>query len=347
MALRFCCRPRRTQVTPRAQAFWLSSPGHGEIRDAALPAPAAGEVLVRTLYSAVSRGTESVVFTGRVPPSQYQAMRAPFQQGDFPAPVEYGYLNVGLVEQGPDHLLGRTVFCLYPHQSRYVVPVTAVVPVPDVVPAARAVLAGTMETALNVAWDCAPLIGDRLTVVGAGMVGCTVAALLARIPGTQVELVDLDPGRRQVAHRLGAAFALPDEATGERDLVVHASATSQGLRRCLELAAAEATVVELSWYGDDPVTVPLGEAFHSRRLVLRSSQVGAIPAARRGRRTFAERLALALDLLDDPALDVLITGECTLAELPEVMPRIAGGELPTLCHRVRYPTDQPADQPAE
>jgi threonine dehydrogenase-like Zn-dependent dehydrogenase len=327
-------------MTAQAQALWLRSPGHAEIRSLALPQPADGEVLVRTLYSGVSRGTESVVFRGGVPRSQHEAMRAPFQEGDFPGPVKYGYLNVGVVEHGPARLVGRTVFCLYPHQTRYVVPAEGVVPVPDAVPAGRAVLAGAMETALNAAWDCAPLVGDRISVVGAGMVGCCVAALLARIPGTQVELVDLDPAREPVARRLGARFALPPGATAERDLVVHASATSAGLARSLELAAPEATVLELSWYGDSPVSVPLGEFFHPRRLVLRSSQVGSVAPARRGRRTFADRLGMALDLLDDPALDSLITGECEFGELAEVMPRIASGELPALCHRVRYPVDE-------
>lgn len=323
-------------MTRSARACWLRSPGHAEIRPVELPAVGPGDVQVRTLWSGLSRGTERVVASGRVPPSQYGAMRAPFQDGDFPGPVKYGYLNVGVVEAGPDDLAGRTVFCLYPHQTRYVVPVGAVVPVPDDVPAARAVLAGTMETAVNALWDAAPLVGDRIAVVGAGMVGCCVAALAARLPGVDVQLVDTDPGRAEVAERLGARFALPPDADDGADLVVHASATSAGLARCLELAAPEATVLELSWYGDEPVSVPLGEGFHARRLVVRSSQVGTLAPARRGRRTFADRLGLALRLLADPALDVLVTGECGFDELPDVLGRLATGELPGLCHRVRY-----------
>jgi threonine dehydrogenase-like Zn-dependent dehydrogenase len=323
-------------MTRSARACWLRSPGHAEIRPVELPPVGPGEVQVRTLWSGLSRGTERVVVSGRVPPSQYRAMRAPFQDGDFPGPVKYGYLNVGVVEAGPDDLAGRTVFCLYPHQTRYVVPAGDVVPVPDDVPAARAVLAGTMETAINALWDAAPLVGDRIAVVGAGMVGCCVAALAARLPGVDVQVVDTDPGRAEVAHRLGARFALPPDADGEADLVVHASATSAGLARCLELAAPEATVLELSWYGDEPVSVPLGEGFHARRLVVRSSQVGTIAPARRGRRTFAGRLGLALRLLADPALDVLVTGECAFDELPGVLGLLATGELPGLCHRVRY-----------
>lgn len=195
-----------------ARAFWLASPGHGEIRDITLNAPAQDEVLVRTLYSGVSRGTETLVFRGGVPENQHASMRAPFQDGDFPAPVKYGYLSVGQVEEGPAHLLGRTVFCLYPHQTRYVVPVSAVTVVPESVPASRAILAGTVETAVNALWDAAPLIGDRIAVVGGGMVGCSVAALLARFPGVRVQLVDADPARGAVARALGVDFALPEEA---------------------------------------------------------------------------------------------------------------------------------------
>ncbi|MFF3935885.1 zinc-dependent alcohol dehydrogenase [Streptomyces phaeofaciens] len=318
-----------------ARAFWIGSPGRGEVRDVVLPDPAKDEVVVRSLYSGVSRGTETLVFRGGVPENQHAVMRAPFQEGDFPAPVKYGYLNVGLVEEGPADLVGRTVFCLYPHQTRYVVPATAVTPVPDSVPAARAVLAGTVETAVNALWDARPLVGDRIAVVGGGMVGCSVAALLARFPGVRVQLVDADPARAEVAEALGVGFASPADALGDCDLVVHASATEQGLTRSLELLTAEGTVLELSWYGDRQVSLPLGEAFHSRRLVIRSSQVGTVSPAR-ANRSYADRLALALELLADPALDALVTGESAFEELPEVMPRLASGEIPALCHRVRY-----------
>jgi threonine dehydrogenase-like Zn-dependent dehydrogenase len=319
-----------------ARAFWLRRPGQGEIRDVVLPEPGADDVVVRTVCSGVSRGTETLVFRGGIPAGQYGLMRAPFQEGEFPGPVKYGYLNVGSVEEGPPHLVGRTVFCLYPHQTRYVVPASAVTPLPDTVPAHRAVLAGTVETAVNALWDAAPLIGDRITVVGGGMVGACVAALLVRFPGVRVQLVDADPERADIARALGVGFSLPEDAAGERDLVVHASATEDGLARSLELLAPEGTVIELSWYGDRRISLPLGEAFHSRRLVLRSSQVGAVSPARRSRRTFGDRLALALDLLADPAFDALVTGECAFEELPRTMAGITAGDLRGLCHRVRY-----------
>lgn len=320
-----------------ARAFWLRAPGAGEIRPVVLPPPGSDDVVVCTLYSAVSRGSETLVFRGGVPENQAAVMRAPFQDGEFPGPVKYGYLNVGRVEHGPPALLGRTVFCLYPHQTRYVVPAAAVSPVPDGVPPQRAVLAGTVETAVNALWDAAPLVGDRIAVVGAGMVGAGVAAVLARFPGVRVELVDVDPARAAVAEALGVGFAVPEQAAGECDLVVHASATQAGLARSLQLLGDEGEVLELSWYGDQQVGLPLGEFFHSRRLVVRSSQVGAVAPARRARRSRADRLALALRLLADPAFDALITDEVRFDDLPRLMPRLAGGDLSALCVRVWYP----------
>jgi threonine dehydrogenase-like Zn-dependent dehydrogenase len=323
-------------MSSEALAFWLREPGKGEIRPVPLPQPRPGEVLVRTLRTGVSRGTETLVFTGRVPPSQYDVMRAPYQEGDFPGPVKYGYLNVGVVEQGAPELRGRTVFCLYPHQTAYVVAADAVTVVPDDVPPARAVLAGTVETAVNALWDAGPLIGDRVAVVGAGMVGCCVARLLARVPGVRVTLVDVDPGRAGVADALGAEFALPGDAAGDCDLVVHTSATSAGLQRSLELLVAEGTVLDLSWYGDAETRLSLGGAFHSGRLAIRASQVGTVAASRRGRRTHADRLGLALELLRDPAFDAVLTGESPFEELPTVMARLADHELSALCHSVTY-----------
>jgi threonine dehydrogenase-like Zn-dependent dehydrogenase len=319
-----------------ARAFWVRSPGVGELRPAALAEAGPNDVVVRTRYTGVSRGTETLVFRGEVPEHQFTVMRAPFQEGDFPGPVKYGYLNVGVVVAGPESLRGRTVFCLYPHQTRYVVPAAAVVVVPDAVPARRAVLAGTVETAVNALWDAAPLIGDRVTVVGAGMVGCCVARLLAGIPGVSVELVDVAADRSAVAAALGVEFASPKDASNGRDLVFHASATAAGLQRALDLVRPEGTVIELSWYGAREVTLALGGAFHSGRLTIRSSQVGTVSPARQGSRTYADRVALALDLLRDPAYDALITGESSFDQLPAVLAEMAAGGLPGLSHVITY-----------
>lgn len=320
-----------------AHAFWLTAPGRSEIRAERLKYPGPDEALVQTLYSGVSRGTESLVFRGEVPPSQHQAMRAPFQQGDFPAPVKYGYCSIGVVEVGPAALCGCTVFCLYPHQDRYVVPAAALTPIPSVIPPGRAVLAANLETALNVLWDAAPRLGDRITIIGAGVVGCLIARLAGRLPGCTVQLVDVDLRREAIAHCLGVHFALPEGATGEQDRVIHASGSPAGLTTALNLAGFEATVVEASWFGARPVSLPLGEAFHSQRLTIQSSQVGHIAAAQRGRWNHRRRMATVMALLDDPALDALISSESSFADLPRVLAELSANPNGALCHRIIYP----------
>ena len=296
----------------------------------------AGDALVRTLYTGISRGSEALVFRGEVPPSEYQRMRAPFQAGDFPGPVKYGYCNVGLVEAGPAELVGRTVFCLFPHQTRYRVPAEALHPLPTGIPARRAILAANLETAVNGLWDAAPRIGDRIAVIGAGTLGCLVAWLAGRIPGCQVELIDTNPRKAVIAAHLGVTFATPAQATGEADLVIHASGDPAGLVLGLRLAGFEARVLELSWYGRRPVALPLGEAFHQRRLSLSASQVGTVATAQRPRWDHRRRLALALSLLQEPILDRLITGEDKFADLPAVMARLAADPGDTLMHLIRY-----------
>lgn len=314
----------------------MVEPGRGEIRTEELRTPGGDEVVVRALYSGISRGTEALVFNGRVPQTEWTRMRAPFQVGEFPAPVKYGYSLTGIVEQGSADLVGRHVFVLHPHQTRFVVSATAVAVIPDDVPAARAVLAANLETALNGIWDARPHVGDRITVIGAGTVGMLTAWLASRLPECVVELVDTNPQRAVVARALGVPFATPETAAGEADVVIHASGSPSGLELALTLAALEATIVEMSWFGDQAVTVPLGGAFHSKRLTIASSQVGRIAPAQRARWDHRRRMQLALGMLRDPALDALITGESPFETLPEVMAGLAQSSGDVLCHRIRY-----------
>jgi threonine dehydrogenase-like Zn-dependent dehydrogenase len=288
------------------------------------------------MYSGISRGTEALVFRGRVPPSEYDRMRAPFQAGAFPGPVKYGYASVGVVESGVRELLDRHVFCLYPHQTRYVVPAACVHVIPDAVPPRRAVLAANLETAINGLWDANPRIGDRVVVIGAGTVGSMVAWLAGRIHGCDVTLVDLNPQRAAIAAALGVRFSMPEALADTADVVIHASGSPSGLEQALRVAGFESTIVELSWYGDQAVPVPLGQSFHARRLTIRSSQVGSVASSQRARWDFRRRMSFALASLADPALDALITGESPFESLPQVMPSLADGTLDALCHRVRY-----------
>ena len=314
----------------------MAEPGRGEIRDEDLRPPAAGEVLIESLFSGISRGTEALVFAGRVPRSEWERMRAPFQEGNFPSPVKYGYSCVGRVVAGDNGWAGRTVFALHPHQTRFVVPASAVSAVPEGVPPGRAVLAANLETAVNGVWDARPHVGDRIAVVGAGTVGCLVAWLVSRIPGCDVELVDVNPHRAGIAGALGVPFAAPATAVRDADVVLHASGTPAGLELALELAGVEATVTELSWFGDQTVPVSLGGAFHARRLTIASSQVGRVSPAQRPRWDTRRRMDFALSLLKAPVLDALITGESAFDTLPDVMARITRSPGDVLCHRIRY-----------
>jgi len=324
----------------KAEALWYVGPGRAEIRAETIAAPGSGEVRVRALVSALSRGTERLVFSGGVPESEYERMRAPFMGGSFPFPVKYGYAMVGRVEAGPAELRDKLVFALHPHQTVFNVPADRaeeIVPVPDGVPAGRAALAANMETALNALWDGWPGPADRITVVGAGVLGLLVARLCSRLPEADVTVVDVEPSRAGVARKLGVAFAAPEAAPVDCDLVVHTSASSAGLATALRLAGDEATVLELSWYGSKEIAAPLGGPFHSRRLRLVSSQVGQVAPSHRPRWNHRRRLEAALKLLDDPALDVLLAPPVAFADLPARLPDILSPASGALCQLIRYP----------
>lgn len=319
-----------------SRAFWLEGPGRGAIREETLPALGEGEVRVEARFSAISRGTEALVFQGRVPVSERERMRCPHQAGEFSFPLKYGYASVGRVVEGPTALLGRSVFCLYPHQTEYVVPADAVLPLPPKVSESRAVLAANLETAVNALWDARPLLGDRVSVVGAGVVGSLCAYLLRKLCAVEVELIDVRGERAQLAKALGVDFSRPDNARAGRDLVFHASGNSEGLRTALNLVADEGTVVELSWFGEQRVELPLGERFHSGRLTLTSSQVGRLSRNARARYDHRARLGLALGLCQDPLLEALFEDETPFESLPEAMPRLLDPARGGLCHRIRY-----------
>ena len=319
-----------------ALAYWVVGRNRGELRGERLPAPGAGDVLVTSLFGAVSRGTEALVHRGAVPESQHAIMRAPFQEGAFPWPVKYGYSSVGQIEEGPDALRGQKVFALFPHQNAYVLPADAVIAVPGGVPPERAVLAANMETAVNALWDGSPALGDRVAVIGGGLVGTLTAYLAARVSGSRVDLAEPDARKHAAIDALDLKALHPSEMAGDYDVVFHASGNPQGLRDALRLAAFEARIVEMSWYGDRRVSLPLGEAFHARRLTIRSSQVGHVAASHRGRWSRKRRLALALSLLTDPRLDALVTGECAFGDLPKHLPELLRSARGTFCERIRY-----------
>lgn len=319
-----------------AQALWYVAPGRVEIREERLAAPRPGEVRVRALFGALSRGTEALVLAGRVPESEFERMRAPFMGGHFPFPIKYGYATVGRIENGPQEQLGRIIFALHPHQHLFNIPESAIVALPETVLPQRAVLAANMETALNAVWDSAAGPADRIAIVGAGTVGALVAFLCGGLAGAEVMLVDINERRAELAQKLGVRFAKPETAKGDCDLVVHASGTAAGLRTALALAGEEATVLELSWYGDTPVAAPLGGAFHSRRLRLISSQVGQVASSHRPRWTHNRRLAAAIDLLADSRLDALLAPMVSFYDLPRRLPDILDARNGVVCQLISY-----------
>ena len=320
----------------RARALWIESPGRAVLREEALPALGADDVEVRATYGGVSRGTESLVFGGKVPPELFDSMRCPHQAGELSFPVKYGYCSVGRVTAGAAPL-GQRVFCLYPHQERYVVSARDVVPLPDAVPDRRAVLAANMETAVNGLWDAAPAVGARVAVIGAGAVGLLSASLLARIPGVELSVVDIDPQKAGVCRALGLELLSPEQAPHDQDLVLHASGAPAGLELALGLAGFEATIVELSWFGQKPVALSLGGRFHNARLRIQSSQVGHVAASQRARWSYRRRMQLALRLLADPMYDALVSEPVRFDDLPGALPELLGRPTSTVTQLIEYP----------
>jgi len=328
---------RSTGKTRIARAIWYASKGVAELRPSALPRLRPGEALVRTLFSGISRGTERLVFNGAVGRSEWERMRGPNQEGAFPFPVKYGYCATGVVEEGPQELVGSTAFCLHPHQDFFVARAMDLLLVPEAVPARRATLAANMETALNALWDAGAGPCDRIVIVGAGVVGLLVTSLAARLPGAEVTTVDVDESRRPIVEALGARFARPEQAPGDADIVFHASASAAGLNTAINCAGLEGTIVEMSWHGDTPVAAELGGAFHSRRLRLVASQVGHVAASRRPRWNHRRRAEAAMHLLALPALDALVAEEIAFEDAARELPRILGPAAPGLAPVIRYP----------
>lgn len=267
-------------------------------------------------------------------------MRAPLQEGTFTFPVKYGYCAVGRVLAGPPDLAGRQVFCLHPHQNYFLAPIDMLHVLPSATAPRRATLAANMETALNALWDAGAGPGDRIVVVGAGVVGMLVAALGARLPGARVTVVDIEPSRAVVVEAIGAKFVETKDfeasSESEADVVFHTSASQAGLALALSCAGVEGSVVELSWYGGAEVAVPLGREFHANRLRLISSQVGRVSPSRRPRWPLARRLKKALELLTDPCFDALVSEEVAFDDLPRELPRLLAPGAPGVATVVRY-----------
>ncbi|MBB4122727.1 zinc-dependent alcohol dehydrogenase [Martelella radicis] len=324
----------RSGARLEARALWFPEAGRCALLSEDLAGPGADEALVETLFSGISRGTENLVFSGKVPDSERQRMRGPNMAGDFSFPVKYGYAAVGRVREGPEELIGRHVFCLHPHQDWFVAPAAMLSPLPSGLPPARAVLAANMETALNIVWDAGIQPGDTVAVFGAGTVGALVAFLAASIPATETTLIDPNAKRATLGERLGLSFSA-SRYEGPFDVAINVSGSDKALATAIEAAGKQARIVEASWHGSGKASIPLGGAFHAQRLEIVSSQVGSLPANHRARWTFARRMGKALQLLADDRLDALISGDTSFEEIEAAYPGILSSP-DTLCHRIRY-----------
>lgn len=332
-------QPRRSAARKQmAKALWYVAPGMLQLQVDTLLPVTEGNVRIRMAFSGISRGTERLILQGAVPESEYQSMRAPFQSGDFPFPIKYGYSAAGEVVAGPAELIGEHVFCLYPHQDQFIVPETSIALVPKNIPLRRATLAANMETALNAIWDAGAGPGDRISVIGAGVVGLLTAHLASRIPGTSVTIIDTNSTRGAIAEAIGLGFAAPDQAPNDCDIVFHTSSSESGLQTAIACAGMEATIIEMSWYGDRPVSVQLGGAVHSRRLRLISSQVGQISPTHRPRWSYNRRLSKAITLLDAPILDRIVDQEIQFDEAPKLLPIVLDKDYQELPPVIRYPS---------
>lgn len=317
-----------------AQALVYCAPGEARIDTVDLPPQG---IRVMTRFSGISRGTERLIFNGLVPEAEHDRMRAPLQSGDFPFPVRYGYAATGTVDDPTTDLHGREVFCLHPHQTAFRAPQAMVLPIPRNVPASRAILAANMETALNAIWDARLRPGSKCLVVGAGLLGWLITALLSRRPDLSVDITDIRTDTGVKADDFSVNFMTPDRTNScSYDVAFHTSASSAGLQSALDALNFEGRVIELSWYGVRETQINLGGNFHANRLSILCSQVGHVAPTHRHAVTHRDRLARALTALDDPRLDLLITHEVHFRDLPESLPRLLADDAPGIATRIVY-----------
>ncbi|MGI9350414.1 MAG: zinc-dependent alcohol dehydrogenase [Rhizobiaceae bacterium] len=328
----------------RARRLTYPACGKGIIEYAQLIDIKDENVTLKTLYSGISKGTESLVFNGNVPESEWTRMQCPFMTGSFAFPITYGYACVcEVMECGKavENLeLGDRVFILHPHQDLMCVPASACHKLPDIIPTKRGVLSANMETGLNSVWDAEISGKPACAVIGAGVVGLMTAHALRETTGVSPIVLDVNPAKEKIISKLGFNFANPSRHTDlnlpEFEFLFHTSASSEGLQTAIDLAGFEARIVELSWYGEKPVSLLLGGAFHSKRLRIIASQVGSIAPAMRAELDQSERIKQAMALLDDPRLDSLLETEIEFSEVPDHLHDLLGPQSDILCQVIRY-----------
>ncbi|WP_298982402.1 zinc-dependent alcohol dehydrogenase [Caldilinea sp.] len=301
----------------------FTAPGKVVVRAEPIPQPQPGELLVQTLVSAISAGTELLFLRGEVPANMEVDSAIPALNGAVRYPLRYGYACVGrVIEAGEEQdrgWLGCTVFAFHPHASHFVASTAQILPVPDDLTPHRAALLPNMETAVNLVMDGQPGIGERVAVIGLGVVGLLTIALLARFPLERLLAVDPLPQRRGLATALGAHAALAPEELTERsgyDLVYEVSGSPIALNTALALTGFAGRIVIGSWYGVKQAPLDLGGAFHRSRIRLLASQVSTIDPRWSGRWNKKRRIDLAWAMLRAVEIERLITHRLPVEEAP-------------------------------
>lgn len=314
---------------PSSRSLWHIDAGHSEIRSQNLD-PLPGQILLQSLYSLISLGTEKTIALGGVPGNVYDKMKVPYMEGSFSLPVKYGYSLVARSEEGQCYHL------MHPHQDLVSVNPESLTPVPPGIPPSRAVLVSNMETALTAYWDAGPLKDEKIMIAGFGLIGA-LTALLLRLKGFQdITVYEPDATRTGLARRLGFHTGDPGFDPGPFDLAFHSSGNASGLQHCLEVMGPEGRILELSWYGRQKITLGLGEHFHINRLRIIASQVSSIPRNLQGAWNFAKRKQEVLSLLADPCWDRLEIEEVPFETSPAVFYKIRHSQTKGLTYILKY-----------
>ena len=281
----------------KTKSYWIDKKNKGYFKFGEISSINSNEIVVKTLFSGISYGTEKLVYSGKVPKSQRNLMKCPYQEGDFGNDIKYGYINVGKVVDGDKSYLGNNIFSLYPHQDFYKIPSNEALIIPNKIPLSRCLLIPNLETAINAVWDTLPSAGDRILVIGAGIVGLLTAYLINKIPGVNLFIVDKDPSKRKITKKLGINFldAIPKKFDAR--FIYECTGDHRILNSLKNNITVNSTICVLSWYGDKKSDIALGENFFSKRAKLIMSQVSKISPARYDLNN-QDRRKIALDILD-------------------------------------------------
>ena len=290
-------------------------------------------VLVKTIYSGISKGTEKLISSKMVSKNQFELMQAPFQKGNFNLPIKYGYINVGKIINGPKNLINKNIFSLYPHQTIYEIPIKNI----NLLPKdnlKKYVLVANMETAINIFWDCSANKNDKILIFGLGTVGLLTAFFFKLKNYKKIYVYDSNINKKKYCNLLRLNFINLKQAK-DFNIIINTTSNYKVLEKSMSILVNEGKIVEASWYGSKKGYLSLGDYFHSRRLKLISSQVSKIPNHMKNKYDYKKRLKLAINSLKHKKLEKLITSESNFFNLERDYFKILNNKN-TIMHLVKY-----------